>query len=136
MRLDNIRIRKWANLADAFLKQYKFNMEIAPDRTSLMTMEKGAQESVRTYAQRWWNQVVNVQPPLIETEMVTLFANTFRAPYYEHLMGSSAQHFYDAVRIAERIEQGIRSGRIMEPVEKRGFVGKRKEVEVNNLEDR
>jgi hypothetical protein len=24
-----------------------------------------------------------------------MFANTFRAPYYEHLMGSSSQHFYD-----------------------------------------
>jgi len=66
--------------------------------------------------------------------MVTLFANTFRAPYYEHLMGSSAQHFYDVMRIAERIEQGIRSGRIAEPIEKRSFVGKRKENEVNNLE--
>ena len=136
MRLDNIRIRKWADLADAFLKQYKFNVEIAPDRTSLTTMEKGVQESVRAYAQRWRDQAVNVQPPLIESEMVNLFANTFRAPYYEHLMGSSAQHFFDAVRIAERIEQGIRSGRIMEPAEKRGFIGKRKEVEVNNLEDR
>jgi hypothetical protein len=50
-------------------------------------------------------------------------------------MGSSAQHFYDAVRIAERIEQGIRSGRIAKPIEKRGFVGKKKEIEVNNLED-
>jgi len=135
MRLDNVRIKKWTDLADAFLKQYKFNLEIAPDRTSLITMEKGTQESVRAYAQRWRDQAINVQPPLIETEMVTLFANTFRAPYYEHLMGSSAQHFYDAVRIAERIEQGIRSGRIAEPIEKRGFVGKKKEIEVNNLED-
>ena len=42
MRLDNISIRKWTDLADAFLKQYKFNMEIALDRTSLITMEKGA----------------------------------------------------------------------------------------------
>jgi len=134
MRLDNIRIKKWTDLADAFLKQYKFNLEIAPDRTSLITMEKGNQESVRVYAQRWRDQAINVQPPLIETEMVTLFANTFRAPYYEHLMGSSAQHFYDVVRIAERIEQGIRSGRITEPIEKRGFIGKKKENEVNNLE--
>ncbi|XP_034903465.1 uncharacterized protein [Populus alba] len=136
MRLDNIRIRKWTDLADAFLKQYKFNLEIAPDRTSLISMEKGTQESVRAYAQRWRDQAINVQPPLIETEMVTLFANTFRAPYYEHLMGSSAQHFYDVVRIAERIEQGIRSGRIAEPLEKRGFIGKKKEIEVNNLERR
>ena len=44
-----MRIKKWADLADAFLKQYKFNLEIATDRTSLMTMEKGNQESVRAY---------------------------------------------------------------------------------------
>ncbi|XP_073267151.1 uncharacterized protein [Populus alba] len=94
-------------MTDAFLKQYKFNLEIAPDRTSLITMEKGTQESVRAYAQR--------------------------APYYKHLMGSSAQHFYDVVRIAERIEQGIRSGRIVEPIEKKGFFGKKKEIEIAPL---
>ena len=136
MRLDNIRIKKWTDLADAFLKQYKFNLEIAPDKTSLITMEKGTQEFVRAYAQRWRDRAINVQPPLIEIEMVTLFANTFRASYYKHLMGSSTQHFYDVVRIAERIEQGIRSGRIAEPIEKKGFFGKKKEIEVNNLEGR
>ena len=65
---------------------------------------------------------MHVQPPLIETEMVTLFANTFKAPYYEHLMGSSAQHFYNFVRIAERIEQGIKVGRIVEPLQMEGHV--------------
>jgi hypothetical protein len=66
--------------------------------------------------------------------MVTLFANTFKAPYYEHLMGSSSQHFYDAVRIDERIEQGIKAGRISESLEKKGFIGRKREGDVNNLE--
>jgi hypothetical protein len=126
MSLDNTRIKKWADLTSAFLKQYKFNLEIMPNRTSLIIMEKGTQKSVRAYPQRWRDQAIHVQPPLIETEMVTLFANTFRAPYYEHLIGSSAQHFYDVVRIAERIEQGIQSGRIAKPVDKRGFIGEKK----------
>ncbi|XP_073268364.1 receptor-like protein Cf-9 [Populus alba] len=52
MRLDSVRIRSWKDLVEAFLKQYKFNMEIAPDRTSLMSMEKRSQESIRAYAQR------------------------------------------------------------------------------------
>ena len=82
MRLDSVRIKSWRDLVEAFLKQYKFNMEIAPDRTSLMSMEKRSQESVRAYAQRWRDEAMHVQPPLIETEMVTLFANTFKAPYY------------------------------------------------------
>jgi hypothetical protein len=41
-----------------------------------------------------------------------LFANTFQSPYYEHLIGSSAQHFYEVVRIAERIEQAMKRGKI------------------------
>ena len=77
---------------------------------------------------------MHVQPPLIETEMVSLFANTFKAPYYEHLMGSYSQHFYDAVRIAERIEQGIKARRIAMTVEKKGFIGRKREGDINNLE--
>jgi hypothetical protein len=47
--------------------------------------------------------------------MVLLFINTFQFPYYEHLMGSSAQHFHEVVRIAKRIEQAIKMGKIEGP---------------------
>jgi hypothetical protein len=33
------------------------------------------------------------------------------------------------VAVAEHIEQGVKSGRIFAPVEKRGFKGKKKEVD-------
>ena len=99
-----------------------------------MLIEKRSQKSVRASAQRWKDEAMHVQPPLIETKMVTLFANTFKAPYYEHLMGSSSQHFYDVVRVAERIEQGIKAGRIAKPLEKKGFIGRKREGDVNNLE--
>jgi len=112
MRLDNIKIKTWKDLVDAFLKQYKFNLEIAPNRTILMAMEKENQESVRANMQRWRDKATYVQPPLIDTEMVMLFANTFQSPYYEHLIGSSTQHFYEVVRIAERIEQAMKRGKI------------------------
>jgi len=52
MTLDNIRIKKWSDLADAFLKQYKLNIDIASNRTSLMVMEKGNKETVRKYTYR------------------------------------------------------------------------------------
>jgi len=47
MRLDNTKIRKWKNLVDAFVKQYKYNMDITPDRTSLSNLEKRDKESIR-----------------------------------------------------------------------------------------
>jgi len=105
MRLNNIRIKTWKDLVYAFLKQYKFNLETAPDKTILMAIKKENQESVRAYAQRWRDKATHVQLPLMDTEMVMLFANTFQSSYYEHLMGSSAQHFHEVVRIAERIQQ-------------------------------
>jgi hypothetical protein len=134
MRLDNAKVKKWKDLVEAFLKKYKFNLEIAPDRTSLMSMEKGSHELVRAYTQRWRDKATHIQPSLIETEMVTLFTNTFRAPYYEHLMSGSSQHFYDVVHVAERIEQWIKGGRITESLEKKGFTGRKREGDINNLE--
>jgi hypothetical protein len=131
MRLDNTKIRRWKDLVDAFIKQYKYNMDIAPDRTSLSNLEKRDKESIREYAQRWRESAAQVHPPLLDKEMVTLFANTLKAPYYEHVMGSSAQQFTDAVVVCERIEQGVKSGRISAPIEKRGFERK----EVNHVGD-
>jgi hypothetical protein len=127
MRLDNIKIKGWKDLVDAFIKQYKFNMDVAPDRSSLQAMEKGNKESVREYAQRWREVAAQVNPPLLEREMTGLFSNTFKAPYFEYLVGSAAQNFSDLVFIAERIEHAIRGGRIVDPMEKRGFVGRKKE---------
>ena len=49
-----------------------------------------------------------VHPPLLEKKMVALLANTLKALYYEHVMGT-AQQFTDAVVVAERIEQGVKS---------------------------
>jgi hypothetical protein len=39
--------------------------------------------------------------------MINFFVNTFKAPYFDYLVGSSTQHFSDLLAIAERIEQAI-----------------------------
>jgi hypothetical protein len=95
IRLDNTKIRRWKYLLDAFIKQYKYNMDIALDRISLSNLEKEDKESIREYAQRWRESTAQVHPPLSDKEMVTLFADTLKAPYYEHVMGSSTQQFTD-----------------------------------------
>jgi len=45
-------------------------------------------------------------------EMVMLLATTFQSPYYEHLIGSSTQHFNKVMRIVKIIEQAIKMGKI------------------------
>ena len=52
MRLDNTKIQIWKDLMDVFVKQYKYNMSIALDRTNLSNLEKKDKESIREYAQR------------------------------------------------------------------------------------
>jgi hypothetical protein len=129
MRLDNIEVKKWKDLVDAFMRQYKFNIDVGSDRLSLQAMEKNNKESIREYAWRWSEVAAQVNPPMLEKEMISLFSNTFKTPYFEFLVRSSAQHFTDLVIIAERIEQAIRLGKIVDPTEKNGFTEKGKDNE-------
>jgi hypothetical protein len=121
MRLDNTKVKKWKDLVNAFMRQYKFNIDVGPDRLSLQAMEKNNKESIREYARRWSEVAAQVNPPMLEKEMISLFSNTFKAPYFDYLVRSSAQHFTDLVVIAERIEQAIWLGKIADPTEKEQF---------------
>jgi len=129
MRLNNTKVKKWKDLVDAFMRQYKFNIDVGPDRLSLQAMEKNNKESIREYTQRWREAAAQVNPSLLEKEMINLFVNTFKAPYFEYLVRSSAQHFTDLVVIAERIEQAIGLGKIVDPTEKNGFTERGKDTE-------
>jgi hypothetical protein len=52
MRLDNTKVKKWKDLVDAFIRQYKFNMDVGLDRSSLQAMKKDNKESIREYTQK------------------------------------------------------------------------------------
>ena len=60
MTLNNTMVKKWSDLVDAFLRQYKFNIDITPDRTSLIVMDKGNKETMKEYAHRWKNKLMHV----------------------------------------------------------------------------
>jgi hypothetical protein len=70
------------DLVDAFIRQYKFNMDGGHDRSNLQVMEKNNKESIRGYTQRCRETAVQVNPPLLEKEMINLFVNIFKAPYF------------------------------------------------------
>ena len=123
MRLNNTKV-KWKDLVDAFIRQYKFNIDVGPNWLSLQAMEKNNKESIREYARRWSEVVAQVNPPMLEKEMINLFSNTFKAPYFEYLVRSFTQYFTDLVVIAERIEQAIGLGKIVNPTKKNDFTEK------------
>lgn len=40
IQLDNTIVKRWKDLVEAFIRQYKFNMDVAPDRLNLQVLEK------------------------------------------------------------------------------------------------
>ncbi|KAA0032112.1 Gag-pro-like protein [Cucumis melo var. makuwa] len=83
---DNAHIHVWKDLADAFLKQYKHNIDMATDHLDLQQMEKKSLESFKEYAQRWRDMGIEVQPLLTDKEMTSMFMNTLRAPFYDRMI--------------------------------------------------
>ena len=59
----------------------------------------GAGEGFKDYAQKWRDLAGRVQPPL-------------SGPYFNHLIGSSLSGFTELIMTGERIEAGIKSGKI------------------------
>jgi len=137
MHLEPTRISSWQDLVGAFLRQYKYNMDMAPDRMQLQNMSKKGSETFKEYAQRWRELAAQVEPPLYKKEMIIMFIETLQPPFYEHVLGSVSSNFSDIVTIGERIEHGLKSGKIAQgssaPISAKKFgfsPGKKKEGEV------
>ncbi|XP_058746156.1 uncharacterized protein LOC131619029 [Vicia villosa] len=113
MRLERANIRSLRDLVEAFIKQYQYNVDMAPNRTQLQNLAQKNNESIKEYAQKWRELAARVQPPMLEREMMDMFTNTLEGQYYSACSASS--RFADLVMIGERIESGIRAGRIQNP---------------------
>ena len=79
-----------------------------------------------------------VEPPLSDKEVVALFIDTLREPFYDKMIGSISSNFSDIVIIGERVESGMRNGKISRPssgaanIKKpSNALGKKKEGEAN-----
>ncbi|RDX60624.1 hypothetical protein CR513_61217, partial [Mucuna pruriens] len=97
--LESGHIKTWRDLADAFVRQYKYNEDMAPDRSRLQNLSKKDSEDFKEYAQRWRELAAQVQPPLPEREMVTMFIDTLPPPYFDKTVGSVASSFADLIKV-------------------------------------
>ena len=75
-------------MANFFLEYYRFNTEIAPDCTVLMRIEKKSGESFQEYAQRWCELAIQMQPPMMENEMIKWFIDNLKPPYYKNIIST------------------------------------------------
>ena len=47
MNLDRAKIQTFNDLREAFVQQYKFNEDMAPDRSDLQSMTQGDRETLK-----------------------------------------------------------------------------------------
>ncbi|KAK2401074.1 hypothetical protein QL285_050701 [Trifolium repens] len=138
MGLDSANIRTFNDLGDAFIRQYKYNLDIAPDRDQLRAMTQKDKESFKEYAQRWREIAAQISPPLEEKEMTKIFLKTLESFYYERMIASAPSDFTEMVNMGMRLEEGVREGRLVKEsgssnIHTRNFEGgfpKKKEQEV------
>ncbi|XP_058755176.1 uncharacterized protein LOC131628351 [Vicia villosa] len=81
MSLKKDHIQTWRDLGEAFLKQYKYNMDLAPDRRQLQTLTIGDRETFKVYDQRW-------------RDLAAQNPRASFAPYYTYLYVATSQQPY------------------------------------------
>ena len=72
----------------------------------------GVGEGLKDYAQKWGDLAGRVQPPLADRELVDMFLGTLSGLYFSHLIRSSSSGFTELIMTGERVEAGIKSGKI------------------------
>ena len=111
-QLSRENVRSWTDLAKAFLVQYKYMIESAPNRISLQNMDKKTTETFQEYTHKWRDLAAQVQPSMIDKELNKMFLNTLKAPYYDRMIGNSNTNFSYVVSTREMIENGVKLGKI------------------------
>ena len=116
MGLDSANIQTFNDLGEAFVQQYKFNLDMTPNRDQLRSMSQKEKETFKEYAQRWREIAAQVNPPLEEKEMTKVFLNTLGPFYYERMVASAPGDFTEMVSMGMRLEEGVRAGRLTKEV--------------------
>ena len=75
-------------------------------------MTMGKNEGFKEYAQKWRDLTSRVQPPLTDREHIDIFMGTLSGPFYNLLVGCYSSGFTELILTDERVESGIRSGKI------------------------
>ena len=77
-------------------------------------MEKKSSETFREYAQRWREKAAWARPPLDEREMIKIFVDTLKNPYFDRMIGLRLQFFVDLIPVGERIKDVGKTKKIVD----------------------
>ncbi|XP_070029204.1 uncharacterized protein [Nicotiana sylvestris] len=113
MDQDMSRWHIWDDLARDFIRQFQYNIDIAPNRNFLSNLKKKSSKSFREYTVKWCEQTARVKPSMDETEMVSVILQDQKADYFQNVISAMGKPFVEAIKIGEMVENGLKTGRIL-----------------------
>ncbi|XP_071920618.1 uncharacterized protein [Coffea arabica] len=106
-------MRSWMDLSTAFVRQYEYNCELAPTRTTLEGTKRKPSEDHKTYEKRWRKLAAKVEPPMSENEIVRTFIKARDPPYFKEIFRMTGCSFAEIVNKLEKYDEFIRAGKIV-----------------------
>nr|XP_027067890.1 uncharacterized protein LOC113693552 [Coffea arabica] len=107
------KVKTWLDLSNAFIRQYEYNCELAPTRTTLEGTKRRPSEDHKTYAKRWRKIVAKVEPPMTENEIVRTCIKAHDPPHFEEIFRMTGCSFAAIVNKLEEYDDFVRSGKIV-----------------------
>ncbi|XP_027158349.1 uncharacterized protein LOC113759967 [Coffea eugenioides] len=106
-------MRTWLDLSTAFVRQYEYNCEFAPTRTTLEGTKRNPSEDHKTYAKQWRKLAAKVEPPMTEEEIVRTFIKAYDPPYFEKNFRMTGCSVTEIVNKLEEYDEFVRAGKIV-----------------------
>ncbi|XP_071939953.1 uncharacterized protein [Coffea arabica] len=106
-------VKTWLDLSNAFIRQYEYNYELAPTRTTLEGTKRRPSEGHKTYAKRWRKIAAKVEPPMTEDEIVRTFIKAHDPPHFEEIFRMTGCSFAAIVNKLEEYDDFVRTGKIV-----------------------
>ncbi|XP_027182219.1 uncharacterized protein LOC113780636 [Coffea eugenioides] len=106
-------MKSWMDLSTAFMRQYEYNCELAPTRSTLEGTKRKPSEDHKTYAKRWRKLAAKVEPPMNENEIIRTFIKAHDPPYFEEIFRMTGCSFAEIVNKLEEYDEFIKAGKIV-----------------------
>ncbi|XP_070020772.1 uncharacterized protein [Nicotiana sylvestris] len=103
----------WDHIAQAFVRLFQHNIDIAPDRNSLSNLKKKLTKSFREYAIKWREKTAKVKSPMDDHELVIVFLQAQEPDYFQNMMYAVGKSFSKAIKMGEMVENALKTGRII-----------------------
>uniref|UniRef100_A0A2N9HI56 Uncharacterized protein n=1 Tax=Fagus sylvatica TaxID=28930 RepID=A0A2N9HI56_FAGSY len=78
-------------------------------------MEKKSSKIFREYTQWWREMATSAACPLLdEKEMIKIFVDTLKNPYFNRIVGLQLQFLVDLILVEERVEDAVKTKRMVD----------------------